>query len=132
MVRSMIDGSFYLFERAHDDDSDFNFEDVAGALELNGLQKRLLDNFLRNICFRIWFTEDDDTKNPHFEVVCFWDEFECTISAITLDFLLDYAFAQRNDIGDKAEIAALQNLRDKIDAAIALRKQTEGKNASTE
>ena len=120
----MKDDCFHPFNAAsHDTDSDFNFDDVGNALELSAVQKRLLNLYLRDICLKIWFTSDDGEKEPRFELCCFWDEFVCTVASVRLDFFLDYTFAQRNELGDEAEISALQNLRDKIDEAIALRKR---------
>ena len=114
---------FHPFQAARESDGDFDFDNVVNNLELSNLQQRLLDLYLRDISLKIWFTTEGGGKEPHFELCCFWDEFTCTVASVRLDFFLDLAFAERNVIGDEAEISALQNLRDKIDEAIALRKE---------
>lgn len=115
-----IFGTFYPFEAATSE-ADFDLDEVGRLLELSVVQTELLRQFLRRISVVIWFTKSGDASDVFLELEAFWDDNH--ISGVALDLLLDLTFAERNQIGDKEEIAVLKQLRDKIDAAISIREQ---------
>jgi hypothetical protein len=121
---SIVNGRFYPFEAVVSSKSDFDMDELAKALELSSLQKQLLWEFLCRMEIQIWFVDDEnEPKNPRFELLVFWEPCDMGVVAeIDLDRLLETTFERCNQIGDENEIAALENLRRKIDEAIELRK----------
>lgn len=117
------DGTFWPFKDRRG--GDFQIELLQDYLELNDLQRKLLDWTLKDLELRIWFSEsgEDEDRCQYLELAVYWDCFDVAVAQVNLTSWLEKALKGRNDIGDDAEIKVLENLKQVIDAAITERKE---------